>query len=363
MYIHKRFKFDLLFFIMFLVSCFVTTVQAAGQKQFTVVIDAGHGGKDPGAVGKSSNEKDINLSVALKLGEKIAEQNPGVNVLYTRKTDIYLTLGERSKFANDKQADLFLCIHTNASKSAEAVGAETYTLGAAGTKENLEVAMKENSVILLEDNYEQKYQGFDPNSAESYIVFEFMQGQYIEQSIHLASLVQNQFTNEAKRHNRGVRQAGFLVLKTAAMPSILVELGFISNPAEERYLNSKTGQDDLANAIYGAFDMFKHEYDKKSNNHIVTTSPSDDTINASTYVNNIEIIYKIQIFASKDLIKSSDQRFKGLKNIGHYIEDNIYKYTFGETNSYEDALSLQKEAKKYFNGAFIVSFKNGTKVK
>ena len=204
---------------------FVLPVLQAKQKTFTVVIDAGHGGKDPGARGSSINEKAINLAVALKLGSLISEKHNDVKVIYTRKTDVFIELDERANIANRNKADLFISIHTNAVKRGSAVsGTETYTLGLARTDENLEVAMRENSAILLEDNYLQKYEGFDPTSSESYIIFEFMQNKHMEQSISLASEVQKCFTS-AKRNNRGVRQAGFLVLRKTSMPSILVELG------------------------------------------------------------------------------------------------------------------------------------------
>jgi N-acetylmuramoyl-L-alanine amidase len=260
----KKNSIKILSIVLLLLSFFPAI--SVAQKKFTIVIDAGHGGKDPGAKGLFSFEKNINLSVALKLGEMIEKQHPDVQVLYTRKTDVYLTVAERPKFANDSHADLFISIHVNASSNKAVAGAETFTLGMAKSQENLEVAMLENSVILLEDDYKQKYQGFDPNSIESYIMFEFMQDKYLEHSVKLASMVQSQLINVCNRKDRGVRQAGFLVLKNTAMPSILVELGFISNKEEEVYLNSKEGQDRSALAIYNAFLSFKQEYDRKSGN-------------------------------------------------------------------------------------------------
>lgn len=371
---------------LYLISClifFLTgfSMHVTGQqKKFTVVIDAGHGGKDPGARGAFSDEKDINLSIALKVGEKIEKQNPDVNVLYTRKKDVYLTVAERPKYANDVHADLFISVHTNSSTNTTASGIETFTLGVARTKENLQVAMTENAVILLEDNYEQKYQGFDPNSVESYIMFEFMQDKYMEQSIQLASFVQSQCINNCNRKDRGVRQAGFLVLKNTAMPSILVEVGFISNPEEEKYLNSSKGVEDLSTSIYNGFITFKHQYDKKSNGStasaVSTSAPTnikpiketqkvvaDSTVEPLKSSTNQQKVYKVQLFASKDLLKSSDPRFKGLKKVTYYKENNIYKYTYGETTDYVEALNNQKEAKRYFSEAFIVSFVNGKRVK
>ena len=218
------------------ISPFCTTSIEA--KDFVVVIDAGHGGHDPGALGKFSKEKTINLNVALKLGKQIKRNCPDVKVVYTRERDVFIPLGRRADIANNAKADLFISIHTNSvAGSKTAKGASTWTLGLAKSDANLEVAKRENSVILYESDYKTRYAGFNPNSAESYIIFEFMQDKYMSQSVHLASLVQKEFRHTCKRADRGVHQAGFLVLKASAMPSILVELGFISNPEEERYLN------------------------------------------------------------------------------------------------------------------------------
>ena len=223
-------------------------------KDFVVVIDAGHGGHDPGAIGKISKEKNINLNVALKLGNLIKKNCDDVKVIYTRSRDVFIPLDRRAEIANNAKADLFISVHTNAlAKNRTAKGASTWTLGLAKSDANLEVAKRENSVILYESDYQTRYAGFNPNSAESYIIFEFMQDKYMEQSVHLASLVQKQFRHTCKRVDRGVHQAGFLVLKASAMPSILVELGFISTPEEERYLNSEAGANTMAKGIYHKF--------------------------------------------------------------------------------------------------------------
>ena len=244
-----------------LLACAAMPVQAGS---FTVVIDAGHGGKDPGARGARINEKAINLAVALRLGGLIEQRSEGVKVIYTRKTDRFIELDERADIANRNKADLFISIHTNAVKRGSTVqGTETYTLGLARTDENLEVAMSENAAILLEDNYQQRYEGFDPNSSESYIIFEFMQNKHMEQSISLASEIQKSFKG-AKRVDRGVRQAGFLVLRKTSMPSVLVELGYISNRQEENYLGSADGQNALAEALYEAFCRYKRSYDRRA---------------------------------------------------------------------------------------------------
>ena len=223
-------------------------------KDFVVVIDAGHGGHDPGAIGKISKEKNINLNVALKLGNLIKRNCDDVKVVYTRSRDVFIPLDRRAEIANNAKADLFISVHTNAlANNRTAKGASTWTLGLAKSDANLEVAKRENSVILYENDYQTRYAGFNPNSAESYIIFEFMQDKYMEQSVHLASLVQKQFRHTCRRVDRGVHQAGFLVLKASAMPSILVELGFISTPEEERYLNSEAGANTMAKGIYHAF--------------------------------------------------------------------------------------------------------------
>lgn len=254
---------SLLYINLFITLFFFLPMLQAGEKTFTVVIDAGHGGKDPGARGTIINEKEINLSVALKLGKLIEEHHDDVRVIYTRKTDRFIELDERANIANRNKADLFISIHTNAVKRGSLVkGTEIYTLGLARNEENLEVAMRENSAILLEDNYQQKYEGFDPNSSESYIIFEFIQNKHVEQSISLASEVQKCFTS-ADRVNRGVRQAGFLVLRKTSMPSILVELGYISNREEERFMKTENGRNTLAKALYNAFTKYKRDYDRR----------------------------------------------------------------------------------------------------
>ena len=239
-------------------------VPAQKEKPFTVVIDAGHGGHDPGALGKITQEKKLNLDVSLLLGRMIEEEFPEVRVCYTRKTDVFLTLQERADFVNKNSADIFICIHTNASESSAAVGAETFVLGIDKMASNLTVAMRENAVMLLEDNYETTYQGFDPNSIDSYIMFELMQDQYIDQSLQFATLVQQQFSGSLKRADRGVRQAGFWVLHKSACPSVLIEMGFISNHDEEIYLASIAGKEQIATAIYNAFVCYKNALDKKT---------------------------------------------------------------------------------------------------
>lgn len=227
-------------------------------KPFTVVIDAGHGGKDPGAVGAISKEKDINLKVALALGDLLEKNLKDVKVVYTRKTDMFVELDQRAQIANQNKADLFLSIHTNASAGNKTVkGTETYTLGMHRAASNLEVAKRENSAIMLEKNYEEKYEGFNPKSSESYIIFELMQDEYMKQSVSLAGKIQKQFASTAQRNNRGVYQAGFLVLRATSMPSCLVEVGYITTPAEEKYLNTQEGITNLSKSIYNAVKEYK----------------------------------------------------------------------------------------------------------
>lgn len=229
-------------------------------KPFVLVIDAGHGGKDPGAVGAISKEKDINLKVALALGKLVEDNLKDVKVVYTRKTDVFVELDARAGIANANKADLFISIHTNASAGNKTVkGTETYTLGMHRAASNLEVAKRENSAIMLEKNYEERYEGFNPKSSESYIIFELMQDEYMKQSVSLAGNIQKEFANTAKRNNRGVYQAGFLVLRATSMPSCLVELGYISTPDEERYLNSQEGVSNLSKSIFNAVKQYKEK--------------------------------------------------------------------------------------------------------
>ena len=267
-----------------LIGLFFATPLIAQDTKFTVVLDAGHGGHDPGAQGSISREKDINLAVTLDLGAIIEQKYKDVKIIYSRKTDKYLTLQERADVVNSHHADLFICIHTNASPGTAAYGAESYTLGVDNgrtngrTKGNLEVAMRENSVITLEDNYKTKYQGFDPNSVDSYIMFEFMQNKYIDRSVEFASTIQKQFRSYCNRFDRGVQQASFWVLYRSACPSVLVELGFISNPAEERYLSSEVGQKEMASAIFNAFVDYKKDHDKKSGHQVVSVSKIEQPV-------------------------------------------------------------------------------------
>lgn len=348
----------------------------AWGRDFTVVIDAGHGGKDPGAIGKHIQEKDINLKVAMLVGNAISKEYPDVKVVYTRSTDIYVTLPGRAQIANKANGDLFISIHTNATESKNACGTETFMLGLAKTNQNFEVAKRENSVMLLEDDKE-VYQGFDPTSPDSYIMFELMQSTYIDLSIQLADYVQTEFT-QAGRSDRGVRQAGFWVLHQVKMPSVLVELGFISNSAEELFLGSETGQKKLANCIVNAFGKYKHEFDKKTttqdkrkNNEQtedITGGQTETVLDKSnetssgnqeeTKSTNVAgIIYQIQCFSTTQKIDKNHPEYKKACKFGKITEKKVgksYKYLCGELTSQEDANQLLKQVRTVFKDAFIV---------
>ena len=273
-------RFNILYIIgAFFLALFSQTPASAGNdNRFTLVIDAGHGGHDPGAIGRNVKEKNINLKVALKLGKLIEQNLPDVRVVYTRDRDVFIPLHRRAEIANNAKADLFVSIHTNslASRNSRVSGAETYTLGLHRTQENLEVAQKENSVILIEDDYKQQYAGFNPNSAESYIIFEFLQDKYMAQSVNLAQLVQRQFRNNG-RQDKGVHQAGFLVLRETSMPSILVELGYITNPTEAAFLISENGSAIMARSIYTAIANYRKQQQHVRSGENRGTAPATST--------------------------------------------------------------------------------------
>ena len=355
-------------YILFIAVCFAMLwlplcLALAQTKQYIVVIDAGHGGHDPGAIGKISREKNINLSVALKLGKMIQTNCSDTKVIYTREKDVFVPLARRAEIANEAKADLFISIHTNSLGGNRKVkGASTWTLGLAKSDANLEVAKRENAVILYEDDYQTRYAGFNPNSSESYIIFEFMQDKYMSQSVHLASLVQKEFKQTAQRADRGVHQAGFLVLKASAMPSILVELGFISTPEEERYLNTESGRNALAKSIYRAFITYKKEQEARRSNTSAPSAPSEgEKRDEATQPANTPV-FKVQILASTRLIPQGSKEFKGVKEIAHYREKGMYKYTCGASTNYNEIVRLKRKLSDRFEGAFIIAFKNGEKM-
>jgi len=386
------------------VLIFIANIICAIDSKFVVVIDAGHGGKDSGATRGAYKEKNINLGVALVLGQLIEKNYKDVKVVYTRKTDVFVDLDRRASIANKAKANLFISIHTNstAAKSTTVSGADTYILGLARSQENLEVAKRENSVILLEDDYTTKYEGFDPNSPESYIIFEFMTNKFMEQSLQFATFVQADFRSVAKRADRGVRQAGFLVLRKTSAPSVLIELGFINNSAEASFLSSKPGQQSMATAIYSGFKKYKRDFDKKQGKFVAGTSSKedltiDDSLTESTTVENIQeevptevpistskvvslgkesknntsskkvakdqIEYRVQFLISPKKLSGNSSEFKGLSPVTHYKDGNSYKYMYGSTTDENEIIRIQRRVRTKFKDAFVVKFKNGERIK
>ncbi len=328
-----------------------------------VVIDAGHGGKDSGAMGRIGKEKDIVLAISLKVGKYIEENLDNVEVIYTRTTDTFVELHKRAEIANSNKADLFVSIHVNSNRNIKPYGTETYAMGLHKTKGNLDVAKKENSVIMIEEDYSKKYEGFDPNSTESYIIFSLMQNVYLEQSLDFASHVQDQFENKAKRYNRGVKQAGFLVLWKTTMPSVLIEAGFISNPNEEKFLMSENGQDYLASAIYRAIKDYLLKQESLTQNFTESDSikKREVSINTNDNKNESNIIFCIQVISSSKPIDKSSEYF-GDYEVKEYLIGNSYKYTVKENSSYEIIQSNLAEVREKFPDAFIISFENGKKI-
>ena len=315
------------------------------NSQFTVVVDAGHGGKDPGNTGNGYLEKKIALSIALKLGKKLEDN--GVKVVYTRKTDVFVNLFERANIANSSNAQLFISIHCD-SHTSQAYGAGTFVLGLHANQRNFEVAKKENSVIFFEEDYINKYEGFDPNNPESVIGLTLMQEEYLDQSIVAASYIQNSFVNRLKRRNRTVKQAGFIVLKYTYMPSVLVETGFLTNNSEGAYLNSVRGQNEMADAIASAVLDYKND---------VVQNLS--TINLNDDLTQSRISYRIQIAASTKLLELKPYNFRGLKSVDVVKEGNLYKYLYGKHSTLEDAKKSLNDAKKSgYQSSFIVKLEN-----
>lgn len=354
---------------------FLPLVGMAASRDFVVVIDAGHGGKDPGAVGRKAREKVINLNVALALGKLIENNCPDTRVVYTRQTDVFLSLDKRARIANKAKADLFISIHTNAlPKGRIARGTETYTLGMHRANDKLEVAQRENAVILVEENYKERYAGFNPKSAESYIVFEFMQDKHMEQSVSLAKLIQSQFRSYAKRVDKGVHQAGFLVLRETSMPSVLVELGYISTPDEETYLNSKKGVEALSRSIYNAFVAYKDSQMRPKANigKSPTVEVTENQAQAEVGKKSIKAdghleeeknlpVFKLQILSTSSPLPAGSSRLKGVKAF-FYKENGLYKYTYGETTDYNEIMRLKRKMADKFKDAFVVAFKGTEKI-
>ncbi|RLD48958.1 MAG: N-acetylmuramoyl-L-alanine amidase [Bacteroidetes bacterium] len=335
--------FKLLFVAVIFFFCQITTAQNKNDQVNVIIIDAGHGGKDPGASGTKSKEKNITLAIALKLGKYIEKNLPDVKVIYTRKTDKFIELHERSEIANRNNADLFISIHVNASTKKTITGTSTFIMGLNRAEKQLNVVKRENSVILIEDNYQTKYEGFDPNSPESDIIFSLYQNAYLEKSISLAELVQEEFKDKAKRSDRDVRQAGLVVLWNCSMPSILIETGFITNPTEENFLNTENGQAIIASAIYRAVKKYKYE-----------TEHQNEPINT-----NNDITFKVQLLFSRKKIDTNPENFKGIKNVECIEDGRYYRYFTGHTKSYNEIAKLQKEVRKKIPEAYVIAVNNG----
>jgi len=367
--------------------CLAALSASSADKRFTLVIDAGHGGNDTGALGAISKEKNINLNVALAFGRLVESRCPDVRVVYTRKTDVFIPLHERANIANRNKANLFISIHTNAlPKGKISRGLETYTLGMHRAGDNFDVAKRENSVILYEKDYKERYEGFNPNSSESYIMFEFLQDRNMAQSVELARYVQKRTCASARRHNKGVKQAGFLVLRETSMPSCLIELGFISTPDEERFLNSDGGVSSLAFGIFQAFCEYRAKYDKSVTVPFKATqyedmqpdtpsvhpgamtaeeaspqetSAPDDTKKTADYV---PPVFKVQILTSNVVLKSGSPKLKGMTDVEYYKENGMIKYTVGASENPNEMLRLRKTVLDKFPEAFVIAFRGDLKM-
>jgi N-acetylmuramoyl-L-alanine amidase len=395
--------------LLFWISLSFMLAATAADKKFTLVIDAGHGGHDAGALGAFSKEKDINLNVALAFGRYVERNCRDVRVIYTRKTDEFIPLHERANIANKSKADLFVSVHTNALPGGKiSRGLETYTLGMHRAGDNLDVAKRENSVILVEKDYKQHYEGFDPRSSESYIMFEFMQDKNMTKSVELAKLVQSNTCSVADRQNKGVKQAGFLVLRETSMPSCLVELGFITTPDEEQFLNSQEGVDEMGRGIYQAFVAYLQKYDhnftvpfeavdnkssdevdvpsvvpqnkveqtvvkvRKAPEPIIETKPDAKPVQAakadaksarteSNDADSDEPVFKVQVLTSSRKLTSESAQLKGLDDVDCYEEGGLFKYTKGSTTNYAEIVKVRKDLLDKFPEAFIIAFKGGSR--
>jgi len=384
-----------IFFLLYLLIFFFAAPAIAQKdgKTFKVVIDAGHGGKDPGCMGAYTKEKDVALSVALKTGKLISDNCPNVKVIYTRSTDVFVELYRRAKIANDNHADLFISFHCNASENKTANGIDTWVMGLHKSDANLAVARAENSAMLKEKDYEQNYGGFNPNSPESAVMFSLYSSAYLNNSILLADKVQKNLIRATKLRDRGVNQAGYWVLWSVSMPSILVEMGFLTNPNEEKYLSDDKNRQNIAEAIFQGFvsyytqmtgnkvslpDVLSDsdiEYDKTqkpishdNNNDNYSDSQSDKKMDieeaslANTVVNPDGIRFMVQFMAVPEKIAFSDKRFRGIPNVNRFYEGNLWKYTAGNEPDLRSAKDILKEVKAKYPDAFIIAFKGENKI-
>lgn len=362
-----------------LIICAASNPYPAGRKVRVVVLNAGHGGTDPGCHGVKHLEKEVALSITLKVGKYIEENLKDVKVVYTRKNDMFVPLGEIASHANKNNADLFVCIHCNAAVNKQVYGSETYVMGLHKTKGNLDVAKRENAAILYEEDYKRKYEGFDPNSDEANIIFNMYQNAFLEQSLSYASKVQAEFKKNKNLTDKGVKQAGFLVLWKTSMPSVLIETGFLTNAEEEKYLGSQKGQDQIAFAIYKAFKNYKaelEEYDAGPENEVrprITeeqvevfdqhiTQPTNDSIKIKTQPIEQNIVFKIQIANSSKKIPLNSTKFIAAKGVEEIEEDKTFKYLTGNFKTIDEAFAEQRRLRKEgFKDAFTVAFVNGKK--
>ena len=376
---------------LFLMIFSFSVAMSGAEKRFTLVIDPGHGGHDSGAKGAFSYEKNINLNVALAFGRYVEQNCPDVKVIYTRKTDVFIPLHKRASIANKNKADVFISIHTNALPGGHiARGLETYTMGMRRSDEKLSAAKRENSVIMIEEDYKEHYEGYDPNSPESTIMFAFMHSRNMSKSVELAQYVQKNVCAIAKRPDKGVKQDVFLVLRETSMAACLIELGFITTPDEERFLNDKKSIDKIAKGIYNAFVQYKNKYGKACD---VKYKPlkDDDDDGPEVKVRTVEKrkkadrkeddekvsskkardkepeddgkpVFKVQIMASGNKISTGSSVFKGVEGIDTYNEGGMVKYTCGSSTDYNEIYRLRKSLLDKFPQAFIIAFKNGEKM-
>ena len=335
------------------------------QKPFIVVLDAGHGGKDSGNIGNGFVEKDIVLDVTLQIG-KILEKVPGIKVVYTRKTDVLIDLYRRGPIANEVDADIFVSIHCDAFTN-QAYGVGTFVMGVDKSGKNLNTAKKENEVIYLEEDYEERYAGFDPNRPESLIGLTLMQEEYLDQSITLAGLIQSNIVNNLKRKDRSVRSAPFWVLHSSYMPSVLVELGFLTNNKEGPYVNSKKGRRELATQVANGILMYKKNIalgTSNAQNPVITQDEVDAAIKVSQETIYEDVTFKVQLAAGSKKIATKAYNFKGLKNVAREKFGTLYKYFYGSTSNYTEIQLLKTFAQeKGYSSAYVVAFKDGQKVK
>lgn len=364
-----RFCFQMKIFFSFLFFCFFSTSAFSGGN-FKVVIDPGHGGKDSGTLRGTHVEKKIVLAIGLAFGELIEKNMSDVEVLYTRKTDVTVPLDKRAAVGNKNKANLFISIHVNSTpgKTTTANGVETYALGFSKSEASMAVAQRENEVIKYEDNYKQRYEGFDPDSPESYIIFEFMTNEFLNQSLEFAGMIQGKMKTIAKRQDRGARQGNLLVLRESGMPAVLVEVGFINNTADAKYITSTSGQKKIAESLFAAFKEYKNKYDIRQGK-IVDTSVSKPSQVApksqksDSQIKKGEIEYRVQFLYSREKLNPNSAKLKGISNVSFYKEGNGYKYTAGSTTDFQEALKLQSQIKKRYKDAFVVRFKNGKRQK